>query len=325
VVGAGWFLLPLLLSQHRPEVVQLSRLFLLSIPPALLSNYLLSLLQGSMQLGAYNLSRVLLAGWYAALVAALFLGHRPRLALIIAGQLAGYAAICLFNAWQVQRLLRPRWLWDASVFKPLLGYGVRNQLWGASYHLNQRLDQLVMSIWLPPQDLGLYVVAVTLASPLTIIPNAIGAVLLPAAARESPAAAQGVIRHSFRTVALLLVAAAAALYLLVPFLLPLFFGASFAPAVTACRVLVVAMVPLGFSLVLYESLRALNRLLAPAFAELAGIGVTLVLLYWLLPRYGYLGAAFASLGSYTAACLVTLWYTRVRAGIQLAGTHGRSV
>jgi Na+-driven multidrug efflux pump len=87
--------------------------------------------------------------------------------------------------------------------------------------------------------------------------------------------------------------------------------------VTACKVLVLAMIPLGLSQLLYESLRALNRPLAPAYAELLGNAVTACLLYLLLPRMGFLGAAYASLGAYTASLLFILWYLRARARVLL--------
>ena len=317
LIAVGYFLLPLLLSRHRPEVLQLARLFLLTIPLSLFSIYLLNLLQGAMRLDAYNLSRIFLAAWYALVLFVLFLLEQPHLGQVVAWQLGGYAAGLLLNAGLVHHLLRPQWCWDASILRPLLSYAARNQLWAASYHLNPRLDQLAMSVWLAPEALGLYVVAVSLVSPLTITPNAIGIVTLPAAAREGSAHAADVIRLSLRWVLVLLLAGAAALFVLVPYLLPIFFGESFAPAVTACRVLVVAMIPLGLSVVLYESLRALNRPLVPAFAELTGIAATLILLYLLLPRFGYLGAAFASLGAYSAACLVVVGYTRLHLGIRL--------
>ena len=310
----GYLLLPHVLGRYPPLIVHLAQLFLLYIPLVFFSGYLLNLLQGGMRWGAFNFSRVFIAAWYALLLAGLFLLHRASLGAIITGQLVGYAAALLLNAFLVRRSFHLRLAWDPTIFKPLLRYGAKTHLAAMTAHLNLRLDQLVMSILLPPESLGLYVVAVTLASPLTLFPNAIGIVTLPAAARESPPVARAVIGQSLRTVAVLLTAAAAVLFLLVPYLLRLFFGDAFAPATPACRVLVLAMVPLGLAYVLYDSLRALNRPLAPAYAELAGNGVTIVLLSLLLPRYGFLGAAWASLGAYTTSFLFALWYIRSRAG-----------
>ncbi|MFQ5663093.1 MAG: oligosaccharide flippase family protein [Terriglobia bacterium] len=317
LLAVGYFLLPRLLAPHRPLILHLAQLFLLYIPLAFFSGYLLNLLQGGLHLGAFNFSRMFLAAWYTLLLAVVFLLERPNLALIIAGQLAGYAAATGLNAYWVRRRFHPRLAWDPALFKPLLSYGAKTQLGAMTTYLNLRLDQLVMSVWLAPEALGLYVVAVTLASPLAVLPSAISMVTLPAAARESPAAARAVIRHSFRTVVLLLAAGAALLFLLVPYLLPFFFGQAFTPATAACRILVVAMVPWGLAHVLYDSLRALNHPLVPAYAELVGNGVTIVLLYLLLPGFGFLGAAFASLGAYTASFLFLLWYVHSRAGFSL--------
>ncbi len=325
LAALGYVLLPYLLQGKAPHVLYWSRWFLLSIPLVFLSGNLLNLLQGSMHLDHYNAGRMFAAAWYALVMAALFLLHRPSLGDIVTWQLVGYAGGMALSLGLVRRLLRPRWHWDSSILRPLLAYGTKTQLGGVTYYLNQRLDQLIMSVWLAPEALGYYVVAVALASPLTIIPSAIGIVTLPAAARETAAAAHRVIRQSLRTVLLLGAAGAAALFLLTPYLLPLLFGEAFRPAIGAGRVLAVAMIPLGLSLVLYESLRALNHPLGQAYAEVTGNIVTVVLLALLLPRYGFLGAAFASLGAYTASLLAALWYTRVRTGLSLRRLLGGTV
>lgn len=330
LLSVCYFLLPPLLAKQRPLVLLLAQLFMLYIPLAFFSGYLHNLLQGSMHLGAYNLARVFVAAWYALLVTALFLFHLPSLGMIIAGQVAGYAAGLVLIAYWVRRYLRPRLEWDRTVFPPLLSYGVKSHLGSLTQYLNLRLDQLVMSVWLPPTDLGLYVAAVTLASPLTVLPTAFGIVTLPVAAGETASGARAVIRQSFRSVVLWVTAGAAGLFFLAPYLLPLFFGQAFAPATAACRVLAVAMIPLGLSQVLYDSLRGLNRPLAPAYAELVGNAVTVVLLWFLLPRLGFLGAAYASLAAYTVSFLFVLWYSHSRVGLSpaellWAGTSKRAL
>src|SRR3990172_5553168 len=197
VFGAlAYFLLPWVLAGHRPEVIALTRLFLLFLPAGFNSLYLLKLLQGRMLLRQYNLARVFVAAWYAALLVALYFLGRVSLPWIVGGQLVGYGLAALLHYYFVRAGVGPVWEWDPSVIRPLLRYGVQAQFSIASAQLNFRLDQLVMSIWLPPAALGTYVVAVTLTSPLRALPLAIGTVTLPAAARESPAAARGVIGRS---------------------------------------------------------------------------------------------------------------------------------
>ena len=313
----GYFLLPLVLAGQRPEVIALARLFLLFLPAGFNALYLLKLLQGRLLIGQYNLARVFIGAWYAGLLVVLYLTDRVSLPWIVAGQLAGYGLMSLLHYYFVHARLRPAWQWDPSIFRPLLRYGLKTQFSVASTFVNFRLDQLAMSVLLAPQALGYYVVAVTLASPLRLVSNAIGAVTLPAAARESPAAARAVIRHSLRTTLVLLGAGAVALFWLAPCLLPLFFGEAFRPAIAACRVLVVASLPMGVNMVLYDALRALDRPEVASYGELVWNGVTAGLLAALLPHYGFLGAAYASLGGYLATLLFQLWYIRRRLGLSV--------
>ncbi len=314
VFGAlAYFLLPAVLAGHRPEVISLTRLFLLFFPAGFNSLYLLKLLQGRLLIRQYNLARVFMAAWYTALLVALYFLGRVSLPWIVAGQLVGYGLGWLLHACFVARSLRPRWEWDPSLLAPMFRYGLQAQFSLTSSYLNLRLDQLVMSVWLPAQALGYYVVAVVVAEPVQSIPAAIGMVTLPAAAaQEQPAGAQRVMQQSLRVVAALLALSVGPLLLLVPYLIPFFFGETFAPAVSACRVLLLAAVPMAFVLVLNDSLRALNRPQAPGYAGLVGNGVTLVLLALLLPRYGFLGAAYASLAAYSASLAFLLWYVNRR-------------
>lgn len=318
LVTLGYALLPYLLRRHEAHVLDWARWFLLYIPLTFVASYLLGILQGTMRLNVFNLSRIFVALWYTLVLVVLFVQRLPSVGAVATGQLVGYALMAALNLGLVYWLVRPALEWNPSLPGPLLNYGLKSHLGGATSYFNQRLDQLVMSVWLPPEALGFYVVAVALASPLTVIPNAIGIVTLPAAAREDPAGAKKVVRQSLRTVLVLLLGGAAVLFVLVPYLLPLFFGQAFRPAVTACRVLVVAMVPLGLSIVLYESLRALNHPFAQAYAEIAGIVVTLLLLPFLLPRYGFLGAALASLAAYATSLLVVLWYVHRKTTLRLS-------
>lgn len=318
VFGAlAYFLLPLVLAGQRPEVVALTRWFLLFLPAGFNSLYLLKLLQGRLEIGPYNLARLFVAAWYTALLVVLYFAGRVTLAWIVTGQLAGYALAAGLHLYYVARRLRPRWEWNPELLGPLLRYGFKAQFSLASAQLNFRLDQLVMSVWLPPEALGFYVVAVTMTLPLRALPTAIGAVTLPAAARQTPKAAPGVIAQSLRASVVLLLAAAAGLVLLAPYLLPLFFGEAFRPAVLACQVLCLASIPLGVNLVLYDALRGLNRPEVPGYADLVGNGVTIALLALLLPRYGFLGAAYASLGAYTVSLLFQLWYIHRRLGLSV--------
>jgi Na+-driven multidrug efflux pump len=60
------------------------------------------------------------------------------------------------------------------------------------------------------------------------------------------------------------------------------------------------------NVILTAGYKAFNRPLVPGQAVLIGMGVTSVALFFLLPRYGILGAAWASLLAYSTSCVFML-------------------
>jgi O-antigen/teichoic acid export membrane protein len=63
--------------------------------------------------------------------------------------------------------------------------------------------------------------------------------------------------------------------------------------------------------VLYEGARALGKPAAPSYAEGVGTVVTIVGLYLLLPRFGFVGAAIASTLAYgTSLFFILLIFNR---------------
>jgi O-antigen/teichoic acid export membrane protein len=105
-----------------------------------------------------------------------------------------------------------------------------------------------------------------------------------------------------------------ALALVTPLLLPLIFGGDFAPAVTSAQILVVAAASLGLGLVLEDTLRGLGDTPAVLKSEGVGLAFTLVALAILLPRFGIVGAAIASLLGYTATTAVLVRFVSRHVG-----------
>ncbi len=71
---------------------------------------------------------------------------------------------------------------DIKLVSSLLVYGIKSHLSNISLSLNERLDQLLISALLVSTQLGLYVVAVTMATPVVMIGISIATVAFPAIA-----------------------------------------------------------------------------------------------------------------------------------------------
>jgi len=91
-----------------------------------------------------------------------------------------------------------------------------------------------------------------------------------------------------------------------PRVIPILFGSEFASATAPALVLLVAAVFLGSNYILSSGLRAVGYPAIPSVGEGVGVAVSLVGLYWALPRFGMMGAAWVSLASYAATFVVLM-------------------
>jgi len=312
VVLLGLAVLPLALRHYPPEARRLAFVFLAFTPLFVLVGYPASLLQGKLHLFSFNLIRAVAPCVYALGLGALALRRWATLAdvvrLHIFGVVLALAAALGLLAWRVG----PGWRWNPAACAALLRFGWRSHLSSLTSYVNQRSDQLLLSLFVAPHDLGLYVVAVALATATGFFPQAVGIVTMATGSNLGPAEARRVIARSFRLTLAALSPGCAAVYVLCPWLIGLAYGPAYASAVTACRILLPGTVALGLNQVLYDGARALERPALPSYAEGLSAVVTALGLILLLPRFGFLGAAVASTAAYTASLAFMLQLARAR-------------
>ena len=88
---------------------------------------------------------------------------------------------------------------DGSLAKRMLKYGAKIQVGGITGMANMSLDQVLMAAWLPPDRLGLYVVAVSAAGLAQVFSQAVQMVLTPSITqKESLAERAAVLQGVFR-------------------------------------------------------------------------------------------------------------------------------
>jgi len=324
VLLLGAAVIPLALRHYSPDTRHLALLFLAFTPVLIFVGYPASLLQGQLDLLSFNLIRIAAPAVYALGLAVLALRHQTRLREVLLVQIAGVCLAAAVGAWRVlsrpQRKpspapgpSRPHGLaWNRAACAALLRYGWRSHLSSVTSYVNQRSDQLLLSLFVGPRDLGLYVVAVALATSVSFFPQAAGMVTIAAGSNLSPQEARPIIARGFRVTLAALALGCALIFLLCPWLIGLAYGPSYRAAVTACRVLLPGTVALGLNQVLYDGARALERPALPSYAEGLSTAVTLGGLLLLLPRLGFLGAAIASTLAYTASLCLMLRLSRSR-------------
>ncbi|HEV2493920.1 MAG TPA: oligosaccharide flippase family protein [Terriglobia bacterium] len=315
VVLVGLVVLPLALRGYSAGVRHLSFVFLAFAPVFMVGGQSLAIFRGQVKMTAYNTVRTIAPAVYAAGLVTLFLLRWHSLSAVVGCQLAGVALLVAVGYTLLCRWDTLRFVWNTGALKGLVSFGWKTQLSNVTAFVNQRIDQLLLSLFIPPHDLGLYVVAVTVTSGMGIFPAAAGTVTFASGASMKPQDAARIISRSLQASLLWLGAGAIVLFAVVPWAIPWVFGRPFAGSVLACRVLLPGTVALGLNQVLYDGARALNQPALPSYSEGSSLIITAGCLYLLVPRIGFLGAAIASTLAYTVSFIVTLALFKSRAGI----------
>lgn len=310
LVGLG--VIPLALRHYTPEVRWLAILFLLMTPVMLLGGVPSSLLQGTLNMVAYNCLRAVAPFVFAAGLLILFGLHLASLLGVVLFRFLGLVFLLAAGLFFLFLRLEFRWSWNPQVCRSLLKFGFKTHLGNISSYVNRSADQLLLSLLVPPQQLGLYAVAVTAAGVVGVVPQAAGMVTIASGANSTPDEARKIIACSFRVSFMWVLVVCCGLYLVVPYAIKLFFGAPFAGSIAACRVLLPGMGAVGLNQVLYEGARAFNHPELPSYAEGLSMILTIVALFLLLPRFGLMGAAIASTLAYVSSLFLMLVFFKSR-------------
>jgi len=157
--------------------------------------------------------------------------------------------------------------------------------------LSPRVEFLVLSVLRGDRVTGLFLSALNLVWPLSLVPSAVAAGAMPALTREALGTGDAVRRRTAATVCLFAVPAAIGLVLVAPALVPFVFGAEYAGAAIWVRILAVGIVPIFLNGLLAWALIAAGRPSVPPRLLAVRIVAALGLALALVPRYGATGAA----------------------------------
>lgn len=193
-----------------------------------------------------------------------------------------------------------------------LSFGFKSYAQNLAGQLHERVDVFMLAYLLDdPSQVAFYAIAISVAEQLKLIPEGIGTALFPQLAGMSEPSAgsltAAVSRHSLIwTVACVLLLAPAA-----PFLIPFLYGAAYEASVLPFLILLPAVALLTVFRVptRYFAATAKQGITISVFATSAAVNIALNLL--LIPQYGVLGAAMATLASYVLeSILITFLFLK---------------
>lgn len=215
--------------------------------------------------------------------------------------LAGLALLLLYRADGGQLF---RWRWSRTRARALLRNGWPLMLSSAMIMIYMRIDQVMLGQMSSPEELGAYSVAVRLVEAWYFLPLAIVASVYPSiveARGVSEALFYERLQKLYGLMALLGYAVAVPACLLSGWVVSVLYGPAYAKAAPMLAVLVLSLVFTNLGVARSTFLTAMNWNKAYLFTVFLGAVANVVLNLALIPRYGGLGAAIASLVAYWLA------------------------
>src|SRR5437867_2935340 len=280
----------------------------MAIPLSLVAGVHTGILQGRLEMKSHSLQRIVAMGVYLLGVGILFLFEVKSLVVVVGLLLLQLIVAVSLGLWILPGKIPPPYRLDKNLLAEMVRYGLKIQVGHGASALNLRLDQLVMSIFLAPQSLGYYVVAATFSGAITPVSNAVETVTLPLVAAERKQMRQQRVLPILRKNMIVLCSFSVILMILIPWLVPLLFGAQFVASIIPAQILIAGTIFVGMNEVLSAALRGMDRPGVPALAQIISLIATALLLFILLPRYGIIGAAIASVIAYGSTFVIMVAY-----------------
>jgi O-antigen/teichoic acid export membrane protein len=310
----GYALLPHVMVNFDPATIEIARLCLWWIPLNMVTLYAMSLLSAQLRFAAYNVVRLsVIAATFGGLVwlmsaDVLSVEHATYVYLAANGVTMVLAlALCA-------RRVRLTLQLDPGLLRRLLGFGLRAHVSSLAAIINTRGDQTMVSIFLPPVQLGLYAVAGSLTWAVTLIVASIAPVIMPSilVLSDQPSRVHRLGQLTRACLALSMLAAVV-LFPLASLLIVLFFGAAFEPVTDVARLLLLAAVITSGVTPMSFGLKAFGLPTEAALADLAGLVTMLTSLLIFLPTLGLIGAGLAPVlaAITTLICLAVAFHCRL--------------
>jgi O-antigen/teichoic acid export membrane protein len=310
--------IPHLIGHRSPEVLRLTRIYLLVIPVHMLTDLTRGLLEGARLFTWVGALRLILFGVQLVTYIVLWMLGTLTVASASYTMLASLAASLVVSLIAVWRELSPKWQPNLSELNTTLRYGIRDYPGILTEFVNWRLDLMMLVGTASSAALGLYVVALRLADITSTLAGSVGDALLPEVAASKKAdEATLVVARSLRLTLCAHLLILVPLWIAAPYILRFAYGEGFVEVTNVLRLLMFASVVWSAGAIVISGLNGLGHPGLSAIARIAAALVMVVSLLTLLPTRGIQGAALSSIFGYSVMFLVALYWLLRRRQITL--------
>lgn len=201
-----------------------------------------------------------------------------------------------------------RMRYDTALWKSLIWQSTPIVLAGTAEYSNTRADNMLLGAIDGEQSAGIYGAAYTVYTTTAISAYTISMGSFPTLARYSNERNASEYRKLMLKLSLVLalyaIALAVCIYLISPALVRVLYGQAFSDSLKPLQILVWALPFVALNRLFVQALNASDRQKWTFFATTIGAGFNIVLNLFVIPRYGFVGAAYATVLTESLVCLV---------------------
>lgn len=269
---------------------------LLFLPLNIITQFISSVLQAKALFKEYNFTRLFTPLFYLIGIVSLFFLDKLSVMNIISLQitlivLQFFVFLSLYNK-RIGSVFNFKY--HKKTIKIIYNYGYKVWLGDLSQGLNVKMDQILISGMLLSKDLGIYVVATSIANFTSVIPNAYKTVFMPLISSTKKMVEKikmtNKVLFNFLWINL---GVTIVCLIATPIAIPLLFGEEFRDSIFISYILLIGFLFLNFKIVLASIMQGFGKPLFVSYSEIAGLIALLIIVYPLTSTYGLIGASSA--------------------------------
>ena len=205
------------------------------------------------------------------------------------------------------------WKYHENIIKSMVKLGIVNALAIFIMQLNYRLDILMLKKLSTLEQVGFYSLAMQIAEQLWHIPYAIESIVLSRSANsQDDQLMHRTVASIFRVSLLIALGAGVLIFFIAPFLIPLIFGVEYLSSVAMIQVVLPGILILVGFRILNSRLTGMGKPQVAIYTFVPALIINFILNLFLIPRFGGIGAAWATNVSYALGSIIfVMIYSRL--------------
>ena len=199
--------------------------------------------------------------------------------------------------------------YDRSFVKDAFSYGIKGWIGDIAVTTNNRVDQLILSYFLPPAALGLYSICGNIGQMLWLLPSSVRYILFNKNAEldnEEHKKALTAKYHAFFMITGLVITIVFIFFARV--IVQVLYGKDFLPAVVPLQIYLVGSGIYIGTMILTKYFVGAKQIILNSYIQLFSAVVGVITAFIFISKYGITGAAISSSISYVASYLLAVYY-----------------